>query len=92
VVAGAITATEILAIEEFKAMQIAFASFGLDKHIWFDHVTVEENHSDDSLALAHYFMRQPRHIAAVLVGMNGVLDATEKLYDGLLSAVSGSKP
>ncbi len=50
--AGAITATEILAIEEFRHMQNSFAFLGLHQHIWFDHVTVEVEHSEDSVALA----------------------------------------
>jgi hypothetical protein len=87
--AGAITATEVLAIEEFKALQIAFSSLNLQHHIWFDHVEVEVSHSDDSLALAHHFMAQEKHIPAVLLGLNGVLDATVLLYDGLLAALNG---
>ncbi len=87
--AGAITATEVLAIEEFKALQIAFSSLHLQHHIWFDHVEVEVSHSNDSLALAHFFMAEERHVPAVLLGLHGVLDATVLLYDGLLAALNG---
>jgi hypothetical protein len=52
-------------------------------------VEVEVSHSDDSLALAHYFMAQEKHVPAVLLGLNGVLDATVLLYDGLLAALNG---
>lgn len=86
--AGAITATEILAIEEFKALQIAFEQFNLQHHIWFDHVTVEVDHTEESLALATYFMQDKRnHTEAVLLGLNGVLDANMALYDGLLESL-----
>ncbi len=89
VAAGAITATEVLAIEEFKNMQVAFSTMGLAHHIWFDHVTVEADHTAESLALAHYFMTSSRNVAAVLFGLHGVLDANMSLYDGLLSALQG---
>ncbi|HEY9760488.1 MAG TPA: iron-containing redox enzyme family protein [Oculatellaceae cyanobacterium] len=89
IAAGAITATEVLAIEEFKAMQVAFSSLGLQDHIWFDHVTVEADHTEESLALARYFMKSDDDVAAVLHGLNGVLDANVSLYDGLLSALQG---
>ncbi|MDR3617611.1 MAG: hypothetical protein P4L53_28900 [Candidatus Obscuribacterales bacterium] len=92
--AGAITATEILAIEEFKALQIAFEQFNLQSHIWFDHVTVEVDHTEESLALATYFMQanpnynsSENHTNAVMLGLNGVLDANVALYDGLLEAL-----
>lgn len=92
--AGAITATEILAIEEFKALQIAFEQFNLQGHIWFDHVTVEVDHTEESLALATYFMQananhnaSENHTDAVMLGLNGVLDANMALYDGLLEAL-----
>lgn len=84
--AGAITATEILAIEEFKALQTAFEAFSMEHHIWFDHVTVECEHSGESIALAVYFSRLG-HRDSVLKGLTGVLDANCHLYDGLLSAV-----
>ena len=94
IAAGAITATEILAIEEFKALQIAFEQFGLQNHIWFDHVTVEADHTAESLALATYFMQaspihrtSETHTEAVMIGLNGVLDANISLYDGLLEAL-----
>lgn len=85
--AGAITATEILAIEEFKALQKAFASFGQEHHIWFDHVTVECEHTDESISLALYFSQQG-HRQSVATGLKGVLDANCHLYDGLLSSIS----
>jgi Iron-containing redox enzyme len=92
VAAGAITATEILAIEEFKAMQVAFAQFGLENHIWFDHVSVEVDHTSEALALAHHFMFEYGQTESVLAGLNGVLTANVSLYDGLLAAllVSGN--
>jgi hypothetical protein len=89
IAAGAITATEVLAIEEFKAMQLAFSTLGLQDHIWFDHVTVEADHTEESLALAQYFMTNEDDAAAVLFGLNGVLDANVSLYDGLLSSLQG---
>jgi pyrroloquinoline quinone (PQQ) biosynthesis protein C len=88
IAAGAITATEILALEEFKAMQVAFAQFGLENHIWFDHVSIEVDHTSESLALAQYFMSEPKKSDAVLIGFNGVLDANVSLYDGLLSCLA----
>lgn len=89
IAAGAITATEVLAVEEFKSLQVAFQSMNLQHHIWFDHVQVEVEHSDESLALANFFMADERHISAVLLGLNGVLDANMFLYDGLLRALNG---
>ena len=89
IAAGAITATEVLALEEFKAMQVAFSTMGLEHHIWFDHVTVEANHSAESVALAHHFMAVDKNVPAVLFGLNGVLDANMALYDGLLAALQG---
>jgi len=89
IAAGAITATEVLAIEEFKSMQVAFSTMGLGHHIWFDHVTVEADHTAESLALAHHFMTVEKNIPAVLFGLNGVLDANVALYDGLLRALQG---
>jgi hypothetical protein len=87
VVAGAITATELLAIEEFKALQRAFTHFGLEHHIWFHHVMIEEEHSDESVALAVYFIENHGAEKAVEYGLNGVLDANVHLYDGLLQAI-----
>src|ERR1700733_7578527 len=81
--AGAITATEILAIEEFRAMQIAFAQFGLENHIWFNHVSVEVDHTSEALALARHFMFEYGQTDSVLTGLNGVLTANISLYDGL---------
>jgi hypothetical protein len=87
--AGAITATEILAIEEFRHMQNSFAFFGLDQHIWFDHVTVEVEHSEDSVALAVFFADTEDGVESVLKGLKSVLDANVHLYDGLLAAAGG---
>jgi hypothetical protein len=87
VVAGAITATELLAIEEFRALQHAFTHFGLEHHIWFHHVVIEEEHSDDSVALALYFIENHDQAKSVDYGMKGVLDANLHLYDGLLQAI-----
>ncbi|MBX9949717.1 MAG: iron-containing redox enzyme family protein [Candidatus Obscuribacterales bacterium] len=87
--AGAITATEILAIEEFRHMQKSFAHLGLDQHIWFDHVTVEVEHSDESVALAVFFSDTQDGVASVLNGLERVLDANIHLYDGLLAAAGG---
>ena len=90
VAAGAITATELLAIEEFKSLQKAFTPFGLADHIWFDHVAIECEHFEDSVNLALYFLesreeREKNLEADVLFGLKGVLDANMHLYDGLLS-------
>lgn len=90
IAAGAITATELLAIEEFKAMQVAFAPHGLSHHIWFDHVNVEQEHSQESVALAVYFLERYGDSQAVELGLNGVLNANLDLYDGLLQAVERS--
>ncbi len=87
--AGAITATEILAIEEFRHMQKSFAFLGLDQHIWFDHVTVEVEHSEESVALAVFFADTEEGVESVLDGLQGVLDANILLYDGLLAAAGG---
>lgn len=87
--AGAITATEIMAIEEFRHMQNSFAFHSLDQHIWFDHVTVEVEHSEDSVALAVFFADTEDGAESVLHGLNAVLDANVHLYDGLLQAAGG---
>ena len=84
--AGAITATELLAIEEFRHMQMSFAHHGLEKHIWFDHVTVEVEHSEESVALAVFFADTENGVESVLEGLESVLDANVHLYDGLLAA------
>lgn len=86
--AGAITATEILALEEFKALQDAFRQFDLQHHIWFDHVSVEAEHTDESIQLAEYFIDRHNATTAVEHGLNGVLDANVHLYDGLLAALN----
>ena len=88
VAAGAITATELLAVEEFKSLQKTFTHFGLRDHIWFDHVTIECEHLEDSVNLALYFL-QGENLEAykhdVLFGLKGVLDANIHLYDGLIN-------
>jgi hypothetical protein len=86
--AGAITGTEILAIREFQYLQKAFATIGLADHIWFNHVTIEAEHCDESLALALYFIEKHNALASVEYGMTGILDANISLYDGLLSALN----
>lgn len=86
IAAGAITATEILALEEFRAMQKAFTKHGLADHIWFDHVNVEAEHTDESLALALFFIEVHNASEAVYFGLNAVLEANCSLYDGLLAA------
>lgn len=88
VISGAITATEIMAIREFRYLQKAFASIGLEHHIWFNHVTIEEEHSDESLALALYFIDKHRAFESVALGMIGILEANMDLYDGLLEALN----
>jgi hypothetical protein len=86
IAAGAITATEVMAMKEFKYLQIAFRPFGLADHIWFDHVTVEQEHFDESITLAAYFADTERE--AVEFGLLGVLDANLHLYDGLLATLT----
>lgn len=87
IVAGAITATEILAVKEFAMLQKAFAHLGLAEHHWFHHVTIEEEHRDESVALAIYFTEKYSAFESVKVGLMGVLDANVHLYDGLLSSL-----
>lgn len=88
IAAGAVTATEMLAIEEFRCLQKVFAEFNLDKHVWFDHVLIEQEHWHESLALVMYFLRSPETVDSVQYGLQGVLDANMDLYDGLLEAVT----
>lgn len=86
--AGAVTATEILALEEFKALKAAFQPYGLANHIWFDHVTIEAEHANDSMDLVAYFIEQDaRSLSAIEVGIGGVLMCNSSLYDGFLEAV-----
>lgn len=85
ITAGAITATELLAIKEFTYMQKAFEKRKMQHHIWFHHVNVEAEHSEESLALAGIFAGE--NLRALEYGLNGVLDANIRLYDGLLSAM-----
>lgn len=88
IAAGAVTATELMAVEEFKALQITFGHYGLQEHIWFDHVQVECEHSDESVALAIYFIEKYDDFEAVQFGLQGVLDANLHLYNGLLATLS----
>lgn len=88
VAAGAITGTEIMALQEFRAMQRAFAPLGLENHVWFDHVNVEADHTSESLALADHFIDQYDAREAVLYGLTEILNANSFLYDGLLMAVN----
>lgn len=88
VAAGAITATEILAIKEFRQLQHAFRAFELEHHIWFHHVAIEEEHTDESLALALYFIEHHHADDSVEYGLRGVLDANMFLYDGLLTCIA----
>ena len=85
--AGGITATELMAVIEFKTMQQAFIPHQKDDHIWFNHVTVECEHSEESMALAVYFMRRGAQ-ESVEIGLKGVLDANMHLYDGLLQTLT----
>lgn len=87
IVAGAITATEILAVKEFALMQKAFVSLGLAEHHWFHHVTIEQEHRDESVALAKYFEEKHDAAKSVELGLKGILDANIYLYDGLLAAL-----
>jgi hypothetical protein len=88
ITAGAVTATEIMALVEFQAMQEAFRPFGLADHPWFDHVNVESEHSEESLALAGYFILNHQAKDAVEYGLLKTLDVNVCLYEGLLSAIS----
>jgi Iron-containing redox enzyme len=85
--AGAITATELLAIKEFQCLQIAFAKLDLAHHIWFQHVAIEEAHSGESLDLALHFVDHNDALASIEFGMLGILNANIRLYDGLLAAI-----
>lgn len=87
VAAGAITATEILAIAEFSAAQIYFSQAGLAHHIWFDHVYIEVDHAEESQALARYFIEIGK-MDDLMYGFNSLLDTNIHLYDGLLAALS----
>jgi len=87
IAAGAITATELLAIREFQFIQRAFARLGLESHIWLNHVIIEAEHTDESLSLALYFIERHGALAAVEFGMMRLLEANMDLYAGLLSAL-----
>jgi hypothetical protein len=91
ITAGAITATELMALEEFKSMQVAFRKFELDYHPWFDHVNVECDHGEESLALAEHFIENYDAAASVEFGFNKTLDANVHLYDGLLEAINANE-
>jgi hypothetical protein len=88
--AGAITATELLAVEEFRVMHVAFSRIGCGHHIWFNHVLLEQEHTNESVALAVFFAQNHDAFASVQAGMSGVLDANVHLYDGLLSALKSA--
>lgn len=88
VIAGAISATEIMALDEFRSLHQTFHTFNLENHIWFDHVTVEAEHSDEALCLAEFFLVKNNHKKAVEYGFRGVLDANCYLYDGLMESTS----
>jgi hypothetical protein len=90
IAAGAITATELMAIEEFKAMQVAFHNFDLAYHPWFDHVNVECDHGDESLLLAQYFIEKHDAGKSVEFGFNQTLATNVHLYDGLLEAITAN--
>lgn len=88
IIAGAISATEIMALDEFRSLHQTFHDFKLQKHIWFDHVTVEAEHRDEALALAEYFLSSDKAKKSVEYGFNGVLDANCHLYDGLMESTN----
>ena len=88
--AGAITATEIMSVEEFRSMQAAFKSLDLADHIWFDHVKWEQEHTSESLDLSLYFIKNHQAFSSVEFGMKGVLDATVRLYDGFVAAIENA--
>lgn len=88
ITAGAITATEIMALEEFKSMQKGFVAFGLSDHPWFDHVNVECEHGEESLALAQFFFDKYNAASSVEFGFQKTLTCNVHLYDGLLTALT----
>jgi hypothetical protein len=89
VAAGAITATELLAVEEFQSLQKGFSSFGQEHHVWFNHVALECEHREDSVSLALYFLEENKALEAdLLFGLKGVLDVSAHLYDGLLACIT----
>lgn len=86
--AGAILATEVLAELEFKALQHAFKPFGLHEHIWFNHLTVEKEHADESFNLALYFLNEDdRCMESLEFGIGGILMCNSSLYNGFLDVV-----
>ena len=87
IAAGAITATELMAIQEFKSMQCAFTKLGLGQHVWFDHVNSEVEHADGSLDLALSFIDEYHKQEEVIFGINAVLKANLSLYDGLFAVL-----
>lgn len=89
--AGAVTATEVLALEEFKVLQQAFRPFDLAEHIWFDHVKIESEHAEESLDLIRYFLAvdpDGSTFNLIELGVGGVLLSNTSLYEGFLEAVS----
>lgn len=85
--AGAITATEVMAIAEFSVMQQAFTQLSLHHHIWFDHVTTEAEHTHESLALALHFVDAFDAATSVMYGLEAVLNLNCHLYDGFCAAI-----
>lgn len=88
---GAIAATELLALVEFAALHKAFAAIGHGQHIWFNHLYVEAEHSDESLDLAVYFIDKFAALSEVEFGLKGVLQSNLHLYDGLLASLERSR-
>ncbi len=84
---GAIAATELMALREFQFLQIAFGKLGLEHHIWFNHLDIEAEHSDESLDLALFFIEHHGCSDAVEHGLQATLNANVFLYDGLLAAI-----
>jgi hypothetical protein len=87
IAAGAITTTEVLALQEFRSMQSAFVSRDLQDHVWFDHVSVEAEHTRESIQLAQHFVDKYHAWKDVRFGIDSMLDATSDLYDGLLECL-----
>lgn len=87
IAAGAISATEILAVREFSSLQKAFSRLQMQHHIWFHHVSVEAEHSSESLSLALFFIEHYSEMPSVEYGLKGVLDANISLYDGLAASI-----
>ena len=87
--AGAIGATELLAMKEFSSMKRAFDVYSLGDHIWFDHVRHEKEHAEDSFDLIKYFLQlDESNTESIELGIGGVLMCNTSLYDGFLEALS----